>query len=224
MATCIACKNDIDDDASICAHCGTSQTTWVRWIGYVTNPVTLFISIASLIISGFAFWNTVKPPSGSPFIQAQNIAFDADDFSVLVYNLGSAPTVISWVDLSVSLSDGQGGTFSAEAGYSLEAPIQLLPGEAATITVEYSDFAERWTRWIESDPPPRETFSTSFLNLAAALGSNLHCSVKLVHSQPEYFRSYGEISSESNGTCTQAMERLARLFGPLRTEVEAITE
>jgi len=224
MMKCIACRNEIADGASICAHCGRSQKTWVRWVENATNPVTLAISIISLVISGFAFWNTIKPPTGTPIIQAQNIAFEQNEFSILAYNLGSAPSIISWVDLSLSLTDGQGGTYSAEAGYSLETPIQLLPGEAATITVAYSDFAERWTRWIESDPPPKEAFSTSFLNVAAALGSNLHCGVKLVHSQPEYFRSYGEVSSESNGNCTQAMKRLARLFGPLRTEVEATTE
>lgn len=213
---CYACGEDIPKTAKVCKHCMSSQNELMYWIGAFVPPGTLIISLLSLVISSAAFYfSRVKEPP-SPELVVQIDRFNQDSFTVLVTNVGELPTVVRDLDLIVTLQQ-RDGQHAVRAGFSV-SPTQISKGEGQLFDLAYSDFVPRYTRWTTSEDAT-EAFSLRFLNLAASLGSNLHCEVEVYFTSKRYFPSNTEGADGSvNGACVEAMTWFAYNIGPLRVK------
>jgi len=159
-------------------------------------------------------WNSNRAQIALPAIEAQAVNYDKQSFSVLIYNVGAAPSYVRSVDLDIWLVH-HNGRHLLEAAFDLSEPLLVNPGQSFPVTFEYQEYVPRWTRWNQSDPPP-PAFETSFLYAASGLGNNLHCGLKVGHTRPGYNNHRGVHTTETNGNCVAAIEWFARAVGPLQ--------
>ncbi len=214
--TCSACRQPIDPKASICPSCRSQQAKFLRISQTVSTPISLVISIVAFLASMFALYNSNQPQSANPRIEGQAVGFRDNDFSYLIYNVGSAPSILQSVDLHVSLQQGD-GRHILKASFDLAEEILLQPGESTQITIPYADYVERRTTWEVSDPSP-DDFSLGFMYVAAGLGNNLNCGLVVGSTKPDYYNYIGGSTVQTNGNCSDAMKWFAKEIGPLAAE------
>lgn len=210
---CHACGEEIPENAKVCKHCSSSQNKLAYRISALVNPVTLAISLMSLIVSISALYFSLVMEPAAPQLEVQIDRFDETNFSFFATNVGELPTVVRDVGLTLTLQQGD-GKHAVRASF-VTSPTQISQGESQLFEIAYSDFLPSYSRWTNSKNES-ESFDSGFLRAAASLGGNLHCEVHVYFTSKRYFPSNIDGADGSvNGTCSSAMEWFARNIGPL---------
>jgi hypothetical protein len=212
---CIACNSSIKREAVICPICRSSQSRYLLWANTNSNLAALVLSTISVLISLFAFYNSVRIPDTSPNIYLQLVNFEPKDFSIFIKNIGNAPTILANVELDIVLEQGN-GTYHLKAFFNLNKGMVLGAGEERKINLEYSKFLQERTHWEVSMPPPTEEFSIGFLDAASSLGNNLSCSINVTFTRSGYYDYFGNSKTKTNGNCSDVMKWFAKSIGPLK--------
>ena len=216
MRKCKWCLEKISERATVCPHCQLPQSKLLRKLSILEVSGALTISFLSPIISGAALWFSTRDPKIAPEVDAQIIAYSTDHLQFLAYNFGKAPTIVTSLNLEISLAQLD-TTHRLNLYFPIKEPALLPSGGSKIFKIPYSSFSPNWSKWERTGG--NDIFDLGFLNVAAQMGSNLECNLELRFSSVEH-NSYRAIrSSQSNGNCVEAMERYSKKINPLQTSI-----